>query len=141
MFFLGRNSLANLEGVDPVLIKVCALALSFSKVDFGIPSTGGLRTLEQQQKLFKDKLSQLDGYHKRSRHQPDLEDHLGKAVDVFGYVRHKASYDMLDLTHIATAMFKAAAVYDVELIWGGHWTKFVDAPHFELVESKDNGIT
>ena len=140
MFSLGNNSRRNLKGVDPKLIEVVQLALTISKVDFGVPSSGGVRSIDQQRELFNNKSSQLDGLTRRSRHQVDLKDGLGKAVDVFAYVDGKASYDLLHLTHIATAMFAAAATVGVLLNWGGHWRKFVDAPHFEIVEV-DHAVT
>lgn len=127
MFKLGENSRRNLFGVDEDLYKVVELALTISKVDFGIPSDGGLRTPERQKQLYKDKKSQLDGYNKKSYHQ------TGKAFDVFAYVDGKASWSAKHLTHVATAILAAASQLGVPLEWGGHWTSFVDMPHFQKV--------
>lgn len=127
---LSPSSKKRLEGVNPVLIDVLELALSLTKVDFGIPPSGGKRTAEQQKALYDEDLSQLDGYKNKSRHQS------GNAVDVFAYVDGKASWDEDDLTHVATAILSAASKLKVPLIWGGHWRNFVDMPHFEIDESR-----
>ena len=127
MFRLGSNSKKNLYGVDAELYKVVELALTISKIDFGIPSDGGIRTAERQNELYKDKKSKLDGYNKKSYHQS------GKAFDVFAYVDGKASWSAKHLTHIATAILAAASQLGVPLEWGGHWVSFVDMPHFQKV--------
>lgn len=126
MFKLSNSSKDRLKGVDARLIEVIELALSISLVDFGIPSDGGLRTPKRQNELFKQGLSQLDGYKKLSNHQ------TGRAFDVFAYVDGKASWDELHLTHVATAILAAASQLGVPLRWGGHWRNFKDLPHFEV---------
>ena len=125
-FTLGATSRKRLQGVNPKLIKVIELALTITKIDFGIPADGGLRTAERQNELFKLGLSKLDGFEKRSNHQS------GNAFDVFAYVDGKAGWDENQLTHIATAILSAASQIHVPLVWGGHWRKFVDMPHFEI---------
>jgi len=128
MFTLSKRSQRNLEGVDTRLKGVIQLALSITKVDFGIPVTGGFRTAEQQSALYEAGKSQLDGYKKRSKHQ------TGRAFDVFAYVNGSASYDKDDLTHVATAILAAASQLGVKLVWGGHFRSFLDMPHFEIYD-------
>lgn len=128
MFTLSERSQRHLQGVDPLLVRVVKRALEISKVDFGIPSTGGVRTIEQQRALYEAGKSKLDGVTRKSNHQ------LGKAVDVFAYVDGKASYDMGDLAQVATAMFAAAQEVGIKIKWGGHWKSFIDGPHFERVD-------
>lgn len=125
-FKLGTNSIQNLDGVNSALYKVIERALTISKIDFGIPRDGGLRTAERQNELFKDKKSMLDGFAKKSNHQ------TGNAFDVFAYVDGKASWDEYHLHQVATAVLAAASQLGVPLVWGGHWNNFVDMPHFEL---------
>lgn len=122
---LSKTSLRNLDGVHPELVDVVKLAIQITKVDFGIPSTGGYRTAQQQNELYKDGKSQLDGYEKRSNHQ------TGNAVDVFAYVDGKTSWDEHHLAMVACAMLEAACRLGVNLRWGGLWKSFVDMPHFE----------
>ncbi len=126
-FKLSKRSEQRLKGVNPILVKVVRRALEITKVDFGIPPYGGLRTEAQQNALFNARKSTKDGIYRRSKHQS------GNAVDVFAYVDGKASWDTDDLTHVATAMLAAASEMGVALKWGGHWNTFIDMPHFELI--------
>lgn len=126
-FKFGKTSRKRLEGVTPELIEVLELALEkYTKIDFGIPQYGGLRTAGEQYHLFQNGKSNADGYEKKSYHQS------GKAVDVFAYVDGKASWDKYHLTHIATAILQAANELGVRVTWGGLWKNFVDMPHFEV---------
>jgi|TARA_R110000787_G_scaffold243096_1_gene349057 peptidoglycan L-alanyl-D-glutamate endopeptidase CwlK len=126
MFKLGKNSLNNLVGVDERLIDIAEVAIKLSNIDFGIPSTGGLRTEEVQAKLFADGVSKADGVNSKSYHQS------GKALDVYAYVDGKASWDKLHLSLIAAAMLQASAQLGYELKWGGLWKSWQDYPHFEI---------
>lgn len=122
------SSANTLAGVDNRLRDIAIKALELSKVDFGIPSSGGMRTAEQQNKLYHNGKSQLDGYDKKSYHQ------TGRALDVYAFVDGKASWDKSHLTTIAAAMLQAANELDHNLEWGGHWVNFVDMPHFQIPE-------
>tara|TARA_B100000780_G_scaffold179585_1_gene125885 strand:+ start:724 stop:1110 length:387 start_codon:yes stop_codon:yes gene_type:complete len=126
MFNLSTNSINNLAGVDGRLIDIADLAIKLTNIDFGIPSTGGLRTAEVQAKLFEDGVSKADGVNNKSYHQS------GKALDVYAYVDSKASWDHLHLTHIAAAMLQASSQLGYELKWGGLWKSWQDMPHFEI---------
>jgi len=126
MFKLGNNSIINLTGVDGRIVEIADLAITISRIDFGIPSTGGLRTTEDQAKLFADGVSKADGVNNKSYHQ------TGKAVDVYAYVDGKASWDKGHLSLIATSMLQAAAQLGYKLEWGGLWKSWQDYPHFEI---------
>lgn len=126
MFKFSNSSEQRLSTVDDRLIKIANRAIEISKFDFGIPSSGGLRTPEQQNALHKDGVSQLDGYKKKSYHQ------TGKALDVYAYVDGRASWDEYHLSMIACAMLQAAAEFGVKLEWGGLWSSFTDYPHFQI---------
>tara|TARA_B100000780_G_C21013053_1_gene405764 strand:- start:125 stop:514 length:390 start_codon:yes stop_codon:yes gene_type:complete len=125
-FQLSNNSLMNLNGVDGRLIDIADVAIKLSPIDFGIPSTGGLRTQQDQAKLFTDGVSKCDGVNNKSYHQS------GKALDVYAYVDGKASWDKSHLTTIATSMLQASAQLGYELKWGGLWKSWQDYPHFEI---------
>lgn len=127
-FKLSGSSRNNLKGVDSDLIEVVEMALQLTKIDFGIPASGGYRTLEMQQDLYNQGASQLDGITARSFHQ------TGKAFDVFAYVDGQASWKPEHLAQVATAVLAAASQLGVKLEWGGHWVTFEDMPHFQLVE-------
>jgi len=126
MFQLGKNSVINMAGIDSRLMDIVEVAIKLSNIDFGIPSSGGLRTTEDQAALFTAGKSKCDGRTNKSYHQ------TGKAIDVYAYVDGKASWDHLHLTHIATAMLQASAQLGYELKWGGLWNSWQDMPHFEI---------
>ena len=125
-FKLGANSLNNRAGVDPRLIEISDLAISLSNIDFGIPNTGGLRSVADQAALFTAGKSKADGRTNKSYHQ------TGKAIDVYAYVDGKASWDRQHLSSVATAMLQAASKLGHDLKWGGNWTSWQDYPHFEF---------
>lgn len=127
MYKLSKRSYERLNGVNAILIAILTEAIKESPYDFGIPRSGGLRTAEFQNELYKKGKSQLDGYNKKSYHQS------GKAFDIFAYVDGKASWDRDQLTAIARHIQNVAKEqFDVELTWGGDWKNFVDMPHFQI---------
>lgn len=127
MYKLSKRSRSRLEGIDPILIEIVEEAIKDSPFDFGIPSSGGLRTAEDQHELFMKKVSKCDGYNNKSYHQ------TGKAFDIYGYVDGKASWKREHLTAIAQHIKKVAKdKFNVKLTWGGDWTRFVDMPHFQI---------
>ncbi len=128
MFKLSNTSKKRLDGVDHRIIEIVNLALKITKIDFGIPENGGLRTVKQQKFLFDKGLSKCDGTKNKSHHQS------GRAFDVYAYVDGKASWSRGFLTQVAAAMLQAASVLGYKLEWGGHWVSWQDYPHFELKE-------
>ena len=125
---LSNRSKARMEGIDDRLIRVANLAIELTIVDFGIPKYGGLRTLEDQQLLFKDAKSKADGINRKSYHQ------TGNAVDFFAYVDDKASWDKGALATVACSFYQAASILDVPVQWGGLWGW--DFPHIQI----NNGV-
>lgn len=125
-FKFGKTSVERMAGVNAQLIIVFNRALEISKIDFGIPQYGGIRTAAEQQKLFKEKKSKADGIKRLSEHQK------GNALDFYAFVDGKASWEEGHLTHVAAAILQAGAELGVGLEWGGFWTSFVDLPHIQL---------
>ena len=128
MFKLGANSLNNRAGVDPRLIEIDDRAIQITVIDYGHPSSGGLRTTEDQAALYTAGKSMADGRTNKSYHQ------TGRALDVFGIDPDtgKASWEAEHLAIIAVAMMQAANELGYKLTWGGLWTGFQDMPHFQL---------
>lgn len=116
MFKFGESSLENRQGVKPIIIKVLDRALEITKVDFGFPEFAGLRTAEEQNKLYKEGKSQLDGYERKSYHQS------GNAIDFYAFVNGKASWQPDHLAMVAAAILQAAAEFGVKASWGGLWS-------------------
>lgn len=81
-FKFSKRSLEKLYGVNPKLITCAHEAIKITSVDFGI--TCGLRTAEEQNILYQNGKSKLDGYYKKSRHQS------GDAIDILPYLDGKA---------------------------------------------------
>ena len=126
MFKLSLKSQQRREGVNPKLIEISNLALTISKVDFGIPEFGGIRTAEEQNKLFKEGKSKADGYDKKSHHQ------TGNALDFYAYVDGRASWQPEHLAMVAAAHLQAASILGYALEWGGNFKHFIDFPHIQL---------
>ena len=126
MFQLSSRSKGRLEGVDPKLVEVVELAITLTKMDFGIPEYGGLRTVEEQKNLFQTGRSKADGVSRPSYHQS------GRAVDVYAYINGEASWDRCHLSKVANAMLQAANKLGYNVSWGGLWRGFVDQPHFQI---------
>lgn len=136
-FKFSRTSKERMIGIDERLEKIAYRALEISKVDFGIPQDGGLRTAERQNELFKKEVSQIDGYSKKSYHQS------GKALDFYAFVDGKASWHPPHLSMVAAAFLQAASELGYHLEWGGLWSTGEkvasieygwDAGHVELHE-------
>ena len=147
-FSLSSRSLAKLEGVKPELVEVVKRAIELTKTDFGV--IYGMRTQEEQQKLFDSGKSQT----LKSKHL------TGDAVDLMAYVDGKASWELNLYDDLADAMKWAATEKGVKIRWGAAWTvsdiaawdgtmeeammsyidtrraesrrPFIDGPHFEL---------
>ena len=124
-------SLKNLTGVNPILIEILNRALDISSnrkdgVDFTIVSTAGVRTAEDQNKLFLKGYSKCDGYKNKSYHQS------GNALDVVPYVNGGASWDEKELYKVAVCMLQAANDLNYKLEWGGFWKTFKDLPHYQI---------
>ena len=126
-FSLSARSVSHMLGVDARLITVAYRAIEITKIDFGIPGTGGLRTADQQHTLFLDGKSNADGFKKLSKHQQ------GRALDFFAYVDGEASWQEAHLAQVAAAFLQAALETGVRIRWGGLFRSFTDMPHVEIV--------
>lgn len=126
MYYLGNASRRNLQGVHPQLIFILEQALIDSPIDFGVPSTGGVRTDKEQQRLYAKGLSKLDGVTQKSRHQltQGLGPRYGMAVDIFAYVNGQASYALPHIYAAGSAIMTTAkrlrdeGKVSVRLRWG-----------------------
>lgn len=125
---LSTTSIARMQGIDLRLVDIAHRGLELSPIDFGIPEYGGLRTIEQQEKLFADGKSKADGVKKLSYHQS------GKALDFYAYVDGKASWNKPHMFMVATALLQAANELGHRLEWGGLWVSWQDYPHVQLVD-------
>lgn len=127
-FALSKKSKDNMKGVDPRLIKIAEMAITITRVDFGIPADGGIRSAERQNELFKKGLSKLECFKKKSEHQS------GKALDFYAFVNGKASWEPEHLSMVACSFLQSASVLGYKLNCGGLWKSFVDMPHVQLMD-------
>lgn len=148
-FKLSSRSLKNLEGVDQRLVDVVKLAITLTKVDFGVIE--GVRTPEKQLEYFQKGASQIavGGSHVQ-----------GKAVDLMAYIGDRGSWEINLYDDIADSMKFAAIQLNVPICWGAAWhipdirewdgtmqdatdayvklrysqgkRPFIDGPHFEI---------
>jgi peptidoglycan L-alanyl-D-glutamate endopeptidase CwlK len=95
-------------------------AITNSPFDFGI--TQGIRTKEEQQKLFNEGKSQT----LNSRHL------TGKAVDIAVFVNGKLTWEFDKYKQVADHIKQVATELNIPIVWGGDWKSFKDGPHFEL---------
>ena len=149
-FSLSERSLGRLEGVKQELYDVVTEAILVTKIDFGVIC--GLRTAEEQQKLFDSGASQT----MKSKHL------TGDAVDLMAYVSGRGSWELQVYDEIADAVKQSAHANGVGIRWGAAWNipdirewdgtmeeamnhyidtrraegrrPFIDAPHFELID-------
>ena len=148
-FKFSTRSQEKLIGVDSELKEIVSLAITYTKIDFGVIE--GLRTEKRQRALVESGASQT----MKSKH---LE---GRAVDLMAYVGSRGCWELNIYDDIADAMKRAAIEIDVAVRWGAAWTvtdirewngtieeainsyidtrrgqgrrPFIDAPHFELM--------
>jgi len=148
-FKLSSRSMKKLKGVDEGLVAVVKDAIGITKVDFGV--TFGLRSLEEQKKLYESGRSQT----MKSKHLD------GRAVDLVAYFGSDISWELNVYDDICDAMAKAARKNNVAIKWGAAWSEgdireyagtaedamnayvdlrrsegrrpFIDAPHFEMM--------
>lgn len=133
-FSFGRTSRARLDTCHADLIRVCERALAAGEIDFTIVS--GHRSVEEQQKLHAQGrtepgpiVTQVDGIHRKSRHNADPSE----AVDIAPYVNGGIAWDDIGLfDRLAVLMKSAAEAEGVAIEWGGDWNSFKDRPHFQL---------
>ena len=148
-FRFSTRSQEKLIGVDSELKEIVSLAITYTKIDFGVIE--GIRTVAQQKALVESGASQtMDSKHLK-----------GRAVDLMAYVNGRGCWELNVYDDIADAMKRAAIEIDVAVRWGAAWTvtdirewngtmeeamnsyidtrrgqgrrPFIDAPHFELM--------
>ncbi|WP_340619095.1 M15 family metallopeptidase [Xenorhabdus entomophaga] len=125
-FQFSQRSENNLKGVHFDLVAVVRRALELSPVDFTVIE--GLRTLERQKQLLKEKKSRT----MNSRHL------TGHAVDLLPVGADWNNYTCW--LPVLNAVHQAGEELGIKLRFGITWTsnphdkpaKFLDAPHIEI---------
>lgn len=126
MFKFSKKSLDMLDGVDPQLKLLAIEVLKISPFDIGI--TSGYRTVEEQMKMYQNKVSKCDGIKNKSKHQE------GKAIDIICYneisiITHDERYYI----SVSEVFKQKAKELKIKIKWGGDRKNFKDYSHFELI--------
>ena len=105
-FRLSSRSIKRLEGVNPVLVDIVNLAITKTKVDFGVSC--GVRTIDTQKKLVASGKSQtMNSYH-------ILQDDMTSwAVDLVAYIDGDVCWEVNVYDDVADAIQKASFVTPV----------------------------
>ena len=117
-FRLSSRSIERLEGVNPVLVDIVNLAITKTKVDFGVSC--GVRTLDTQKKLVETGKSQtMRSYHLLQ------DDMTSWAVDLVAYIDGDVCwevnvYDDDKFANLLTAIEKRGGFLNVEIRCEGH---------------------
>jgi len=119
-FSFSQRSKDRLATTHEKLQELFNAAITNSPFDFGI--TQGIRTKEEQQKLFNEGKSQT----LNSRHL------TGKAVDIAVFIDGKLTWDFDKYRQVADHIKSVASELKIPIVWGGDWISFKDGPHFEL---------
>jgi peptidoglycan L-alanyl-D-glutamate endopeptidase CwlK len=113
-----------------------------TRVDFGIADV--FRTIAKQLQYFKEGKSDKDGINNLSKHNYNPS----RAVDIYGWVNGRETYDERTLCYLAghimgtaAELLKAGKITH-EIRWGGNWDddgeiitdqRLRDLVHFELM--------
>ena len=134
----GAQSIKNLQGQHPNLVKLMTEAIKDSTIDFTI--TDGGRTVAMQQALYAKGrtkpggvVTNADGIKNKSNHQAKSDGYF-HAVDLYPYVN--GAIDFNDkanrLTIIANHIKATAKRLGIKVTWGGDFKSILDRPHFEV---------
>ena len=123
-YTLGTASLAELQGVHPLIVGVVRRAIQITEQDFGVHD--GLRTEAEQRAYVQRGVSQtMNSKHLR---QPDG---WGHAVDLVPWIAGRMRWEWPAIYPIAHAMQAAARLEGVTIRWGGCWRHLDSIPEGE----------
>lgn len=117
----------HLATVRPELAAVVRRAAELLPDGMGILVVEGRRSIERQRQLVASGASRT----LNSKHLPG-PDGLARAVDLGALVNGRLRWDWPLYPKVNAAMQRAAEDLEVQLVWGGHWRRFRDGPHWEL---------
>jgi len=134
---LGKQSLNNLVGVHPNLVKVMKAAILDTPIDFTIVE--GVRTTKRQQELYAQGrtakgsiVTYADGIKNKSKHQPK-SDGFGHAIDFCPYINGKLDWNNISNFKTVINHVKATALLlGIKITCGIDWQKPFDPPHIQL---------
>lgn len=130
-FKLSARSQSKLIGVSEPLLELVNRALEISEADFAVIE--GLRSIEKQKENVRNGVSQT----MKSKHL------TGQAIDILpSSIKPGMKWELHHFYPVLDAFYRAGQELGVPLRFGINWkndpslpieTKFIDAPHIELV--------
>ena len=128
-----------MRGVFLLLREFAKRLLKKSPYDLTIPPHGGCRTASEQNGIYLDGYSQLDGYNKKSYHQSGLAIDIVIAGTTVAEMYDSNKLD--EVNKIAKEVWaelvkedEFAACY--EMTFGCDWKNFKDRPHYQIKKIK-----
>ncbi len=113
-YHLGASSEAQLQGVNPQLVRCVRRAIAMSTQDFSVFE--GVRSHARQAELYKSGASRT----LNSKHL------TGDAVDLVPYVAGRLQWQLPLSQQIAISMREAAQEFGVALRWGAVWDRSLE---------------
>lgn len=130
-FKLSARSQSKLEGVNEPLVRLVNRALEISDADFAVIE--GLRSIEKQKENVRNGVSQT----MKSKHL------TGDAIDILpSSIKPGMKWELHHFKPVLDSFYRASVELGIPLRFGINWksdpslpieTKFIDAPHVELV--------
>lgn len=130
-FKLSARSQSKLIGVSKPLVELVNRALEISEADFAVIE--GLRSIEKQKENVRNGVSQT----MKSKHL------TGQAIDILpSSIKPGMKWELHHFYPVLDAFYRAGEEKGITLRFGINWksdpslpieTKFIDAPHIELV--------
>ena len=131
-FELTRRDTDRLSGLHTDLIRVVRGAALHYRPSGKFIVVEGMRTLARQKELFAAGKSKT----MKSRHLTGHAVDLAPLVDLDGDGVAELTWVRESFLPIVDAMRASAAAAGVLIEWGGDWTSFFDAPHWQLSWSR-----
>lgn len=133
MYTFSKRSREQLNTCHPKLVQVLEAAIK--KIDFSVIE--GHRGEAEQNRAFAEGRSRLRWPNSKHNKMPS------EAVDIWPYPFKPEYWNQIEVwENLAKVVLECAEELGIKIRWGGDWNqngdwrdeKFIDGPHFELVE-------
>lgn len=133
MYAFSKRSREQLNTCHPKLVQVLEAAIK--KIDFSVIE--GHRGEAEQNRAFAEGKSRLRWPNSKHNKMPS------EAVDIWPYPFKPEYWNQIEVwENLAKVVLECAEELGIKIRWGGDWNqngdwrdeKFIDGPHFELVE-------
>ena len=148
MYSFGKRSQGRLDTCHPDIVKIMNEVIKI----YDVSIIEGIRTAEKQKEYFETGRSQLDGVHKKSKHQDDGSG-LSHAIDIMPYKKgtnafsgkeedNRRFYFMMGIVYAVSEKLLEEGKISHRVRFGLDWDgdhiysdqNFTDMPHLELIK-------